>query len=394
MRILCFLHSFEPGGVERVALRLCESWQRADAEVIVALGRREGALGEDAPFLDYRLFSSGRISTAWFETLWMIVNLPSMIRRLRPDILFCAGNTYTIVAVVMKLLLGRRCPPIISKISNSLDRTDLPAPLRWFIRQWGRVQGRFIDHFVATAEPVRAEAARELGVSDQVISVIPNPVLNRADLDRLAASGMARRSRGEAGGVRFLAAGRLVAQKDFAAALKAFAEASGPADRLAIVGEGPERGALERLARQLGVEDRVVLPGHARSLVEWFARSDVFLLSSRYEGVPAVILEALAAAMPIVATDCCVAMADLLQQGRLGRLVPRGDLPALAAAVRASRDDRQDGALARAQAAGFTVESASDAYVRTMTMLARREPLPRELSAMQCGTASLLPSQD
>jgi len=376
LRILCFLHSFEPGGVERVALRLCEAWQRDDAEVIVALGRREGAMADDAPFLDYRPFPSGPFRTARFETLWMIVNLPRMIRLTRPDVLFCAGNTYTIVAVAMKLLLGGRCPPIVSKISNALDRDDLPHPLRWLLRGWGRLQGRIIDHFVAPADPVRVEAVQALGVSEQAISVIPNPVLTGKDLDRLAAGQACRMRRSASQGVRFLAAGRLVAQKDFATALRAFAEAARPEDRLAIVGEGPDRPMLERLIRQLGIEDRVALPGHSRALADWFAESDVFLLSSRYEGVPAVIVEALAAGMPVIATDCCVAMRHLLLDGRLGRLVPCGDLPALCAAIREAVPGAQSIALARAHAALFTVENASRAFIRTMTALAGREAAP------------------
>jgi hypothetical protein len=66
------------------------------------------------------------------------------IRRHRPDVLFCAGNSYTVVAVTMRLVLGRRCPPILAKISNDLTRADLPAVARPFYRLWLRIQGRLL----------------------------------------------------------------------------------------------------------------------------------------------------------------------------------------------------------------------------------------------------------
>ena len=370
LRILCFLHSFEPGGVERVALRLCAAWDGDDATVTVALGRRDGAMAADAPALNYLVPSSGGFSTAWFETLWMILTLPRAIRQARPDILFCAGNTYSIVAVAMKLLLGKRCPPIVAKISNDLDRADQPRWFRWLYRRWCRVQGRFIDHFVATAEPVLAEIARAMGTDAGRMSVVPNPVLTRGDLDRLAAAHDARAQSAKGQGRRFLAAGRLVGQKDFASALRAFARGAEPEDRLTIVGEGPDRPALERMVRQLGLEHRVSLPGHSRSMSLAFANSDVFLLSSRYEGVPGVIIEALAAGLPIVATDCCVAMAPLLRNGQLGRLVQRGDIAALSVAIREARPGSQAVQLAYAQAGRFTVERASSAYIGIMSALA------------------------
>lgn len=141
MRVLTFLHSFEPGGVERVALRLVRHWRALGIDAPLFMGRSEGAMAADvAAGLAFET-PRAPFPTAWCETLWMILTLPRAIRRLRADVLFCAGNSYTVVAVALRLLLGRNCPPIVAKISNSLDRPDLGPLARWGYVRWLRIRG-------------------------------------------------------------------------------------------------------------------------------------------------------------------------------------------------------------------------------------------------------------
>ena len=93
------------------------------------------------------------------------------------------------VAVAMKLLLGRRCPPIVLKISNDLGRADLPAPIRALYRLWCRVQGRLIDHFTGLAPAMATEIAAAMRVPPARITIIDDPALGEADHARLAAIG-------------------------------------------------------------------------------------------------------------------------------------------------------------------------------------------------------------
>lgn len=137
MRVLTFLHSFEPGGVERVALRLVAHWRASGADAPLFIGRTDGALrSELATGMDWHVPASPPFPIGWCETLWMIVTLPAVIIRTRPDMLFCAGNSYSIVAVAMKLLMGRRCPPVVAKVSNDLHRGDMPLIARACYRLW------------------------------------------------------------------------------------------------------------------------------------------------------------------------------------------------------------------------------------------------------------------
>jgi glycosyltransferase involved in cell wall biosynthesis len=365
VRVLTFLHSFEPGGVERDALRLNAEWARLGVDVQIALGRRDGALAAEAPDVPYHVFQIGRISTASFETLWMIAKLPALIRALKPDILFCAGNTYSIVAVMMRLFLGKGCPPIVLKISNDLERRDLPAPMRWAYHLWLRLQRPAFDAVVAMAEPAVGEIARVMRVDAPRIHMIENASLTDADLAAFAtARDTARRAYP---GRHFLAVGRLALQKNFLLLLNAFARIAKADDRLTIIGEGGQRSKLEARARTLGIEQKVTLPGHANPLYDAFAQTDAFVLSSDYEGLGVVVVEALAAGVPIVATDCCVNMPMLVADA--GQLVPIKDAAALAAAMETVATTRHDPAAMRARAARFTVERTAPAWIHLFESL-------------------------
>lgn len=360
MRILIPLHSFEPGGSERVALRLARAWRDRGHAVRIVLGRHEGPRPALADGLDFDILQRGSVSTAPFETLWMIAGLPGRLRDFQPDLIFLPGNSYAVVGAVLKLLMGGACPPMVLKISNDLCRPDMPAVGRAAYRLWCRLQGHILDRFVALTPAMKSDVQQALGVAAERIAVIDNPVLSRADADGIAALRQAT-ARPHAGR-RFLAIGRLAPQKNFALLLKAFARMAGPDDRLAIIGDGAERARLERLAKQLGIEDRLLMPGHSTAPEVWLAGCDVFALSSDYEGLPAVVLEALAAGLPVVATDSSASMATLLENGRLGRLVAPGDVQALAEAM--DRPLVPDPARSATMAARFTVERAAPAYLR------------------------------
>ena len=368
-RVLTFTHSFEPGGVEKVALRLVETWTSAGIAVRTIVGRGVGTAPAGLSACDVVILDR-RGWTGRFETLWMIARLPGEVRRYRPEVVFCAGNTYAVVALALKLLSFGSCPPLVCKVSNDLARLDQGAASRWFYRAWLRLQGRSIGHFIGMAAPMRDEITQAMGVPDARVSIIDDPALAAADVARL---GAAQRRGGLVGrGRRFIGIGRLVPQKNFALMIRAFADIAQPSDRLAILGDGPERARLKRLVAALGLIDRVDLPGHADPVETWLGDSDVFVLSSDYEGVPAVIVEALAAGLPIVATDCSVSMSSLLDGGRLGTLVEAGDRAALASAMDRAMATGSSPAAARAKALCFTTERGAPRYVQIFADMVRR----------------------
>ena len=358
LRIAIPIHSFAPGGVERVALNLAAAWQADGAEVKVLLGRRDGAMRETAPKLAY-IVRAEPVPTARFETLWMIWAAWRWLRRNKVDVLFAAGNTYAIVAVALKLLLGRNCPPIVIKISNDLERRDLPAPARWGYRLWLRIQGRWLDRFVGMAAPMNAEISAAMRIGDQRIAIIEDPALEAAQFAALSAI---PRSKALPRSPLYVSVGRLSGQKNFPLLLRAFASLDDPAARLVIVGEGNDRAKLERLAADLGITARLNLPGHCDP-APYLAAASAFVLSSDYEGVPAVVIEALAAGLPIAGTDCSVSMQALTGHGAFARLVSLRDEAALADAMEHVLAMPFDPAAARRSTQAFTIQAAATRYL-------------------------------
>jgi glycosyltransferase involved in cell wall biosynthesis len=175
-----------------------------------------------------------------------------------------------------------------------------------------------------------------------------------------------------------VAVGRLAAQKDFATLLRAFARVRErrPA-RLLILGEGRLRPALEALVAELGLGAAAAMPGYAENPFSALARADLYVMSSRYEGLPGALIQALACGCRVVSTDCPSGPAEILDHGRFGQLVPVGDAAALAEAMLAELDAPPDPERQRARAAQFSVPRAVDAYLDLLRGAAAADYRPR-----------------
>lgn len=162
-----------------------------------------------------------------------------------------------------------------------------------------------------------------------------------------------------------LSVGRLNLSKDYSTLLKAFANlrSKRPA-RLMILGEGELRTELECLADTLGIAGDVALPGWTSNPFAHMARASLFVLSSAFEGLPTVLVEALACGCPVVSTDCPSGPAEILDGGRYGRLSPVGDAAALADAMAATLDSPLPPDVLRKRADVFSVDAAIDRYLQ------------------------------
>ena len=164
-----------------------------------------------------------------------------------------------------------------------------------------------------------------------------------------------------------LGVGKLKPQKDFACLIRAFARvrATRPV-RLIVLGDGPQREALLVLARTLGVADAVALPGFVANPFAYLGRAAAFVLSSAWEGLANVVIEALACGCPVVSTDCPSGPAEILAGGKYGRLVPVGDDAALANAIAATLDAPPRQESLRDRARHFSVDRAAAQYRRVL----------------------------
>jgi glycosyltransferase involved in cell wall biosynthesis len=193
------------------------------------------------------------------------------------------------------------------------------------------------DYVVGVSEGVTEDLARFVTLPADKLRVISNPIV-ASDIGELAGAPVDT-DWFDSDEPVFVAAGRLQPQKDFPTLLRAFAHvrSTRPA-RLVILGEGPERSTLEALVEELELTADVALPGVLANPYAYMARSTAFILSSKWEGLPTVLIEAMSCGAPVIATDCPSGPREILSGGRYGTLVPVGDVAALARAMNAALD--------------------------------------------------------
>jgi glycosyltransferase involved in cell wall biosynthesis len=218
------------------------------------------------------------------------------------------------------------------------------------------------------------------------VSVVPDPALSQAEIEELSRPRDKEIDRRPGPGRRFLAVGRLAPQKNFTLLVDAFARMATPDDQLVIAGEGPCRAALERRVSRLGLTAKVLLPGHVSDVAQLYRSSDALVLSSAYEGVPGVVLEALAAGLPIAATSCCDSMRWLLGEGRYGALAPCGDAAALACAMEQVCGHEMPRAELTAFVSTFTLERAAGDYLALLGGSRHHPPAAaKKVARARCG---------
>ena len=303
--------------------------------------------------------------------------LPALARYLRahrPDALLAAMPHANLMAVWARRVAGYPTRIGVSQ-RNTLSSTIggsakwrkrfLPALIR---RGYGQA-----DAVIAVSNGVADDLARCTGIPRERIATVYNPVVT-PDLARKAGEPLEHAWFQPDAPPVVLGVGALTEQKDFPTLIRAFARvrARRPC-RLMILGQGktPEDTAtrqaeLRSLAEGLGCADDLELPGFVQNPFKYMARASLFVLSSRYEGLPGVVIQALACGCPVVSTDCPHGPAEILAGGRYGRLVPVGDDAALADAIAATLDAPPAAAMLRARAGLFSVESAVDRYLELL----------------------------
>jgi glycosyltransferase involved in cell wall biosynthesis len=363
LHVLSYVHSLHTGGAERVVLRLIKAWREHSIDARIAMSRKDGVLTREAADLPVFAMQPENSAIAHLQALTMIRKLPAIIRKCRPHVLFFGSNDLAVVALAMRLRLGRDCPPMVLKISQDLRRPDMSDFAlridRWLLRLHAWVYARVI----ALALPDKAQIVEEMGLPDERVVVINNASMTAKNLERLATA--RDRAIGDSGraaraGRHFLGIGPLMPQKNFELLAEAFARIARPEDRLTIIGEGPLREAIEALTRTLGVADQVHLPGYRRDVENWLADADAFVLSSDFEEIGNVVVEALAAGVPVVATHCCAAMPMLVEGA--GILVPILNAAALADAMDEIGAHDVDVSSMRTRAAHFIAEATIDRW--------------------------------
>ena len=269
-----------------------------------------------------------------------------------------AMNVLAVTATTMAASLVRRPTRVVGTLHDVLRSGRL--------HQRARRSYPFADFAVGISRGTTAELEGIPGMARDRIHTIYNPVVS-SDLDRKARESPHHPWFDHRPCPVILAIGRMKKVKDFSTLLRAFARlhAQRPA-RLIVLGEGRLLPSLRSQARELGIAEQVDFPGFRENPYAFLARADLFVLSSRNEALPTVLIEAMACGCPVVSTDCPFGPREILEDGRLGPLVPVGDAQALAEAMARVLDDPPSRDLLRERASFFSVERAVERYERLL----------------------------
>jgi glycosyltransferase involved in cell wall biosynthesis len=360
LRIAVYMQDLSGGGVERMTLDLIREFQANGHAVTLLLHARRGELaGLLPPGVEAVSFGTRRV-------LSDVAPLARWLHMCRPDVLLANLNHNNIAALLAKLRARSRTRVIICQ-HNALS---MEAAQGWKYRAVPasyHLLSPLAAAIVAVSDGVAGDVSRATRIARHRITTIYNPVI-APDFEARAAEAVSHPWFDEPGPPIYVAAGRLVAQKDHASLLRGFARhcAGGAAARLMILGDGPLRAELEALSRALGVADRVAMPGFVANPLPYMRRAAALVLTSRYEGFGNVVVEALGVGTPVISVDCSFGPSEILDGGRYGRLLPVGSVEALAAAFSPSLRETWPSEVLRARARAFTVAASAARYLALM----------------------------
>jgi glycosyltransferase involved in cell wall biosynthesis len=352
------------GGAELVILNL--AWGIADRGLNVDLLVMERVKGI------YREYLHPNIRVVPLSTRTMRAAVPSLagyLRRERPATLLAAKD-YINVAAILAKLLARTHTHLVTGTHTNLS-ASMGSTQNWRYRLLpilARLLYPRADAMVAVSGSAADDLATSAHLPRERIRVVHNPVVTPSLLEKAQAPlNHPWFAAGEPPVV--LSAARLHPQKDLPTLIRAFTivQSRRPA-RLLILGEGSERPALEALISKISLEDSAALPGFIPNPYPYMAHAGVFAFSSAREGLPTVLIEALACGTPVVSTDCPSGPAEILQNGRYGKLVPVGDVDAIAAAIIETLDAPPDPDLLRQRAQDFSLERSVDQYLEVLEL--------------------------
>jgi glycosyltransferase involved in cell wall biosynthesis len=343
------LHDFRLGGSERIAIRLAREWAARGRRVSLFVGEDSGPMRELVdPAVAIHVFVQDYHRSKW-HTRRLARWAAGAAVAAGVDVMFMPGNSYFRAIPPISRQL-----PVFAQLSNPIVRPDksllrnLLFPLAT-ARRWRTLKG-----LIVCCEGQAAD------IRQQVRPRIPLTVIINPILDAPPPGAVVDKVPGQ-----LCAVGRLELQKNYPLMLKAFALLRDLPLTLRIAGDGNLRVPLQRLVERLGITDRVEFLGNVRDATPLMAQSEVLLLSSRYEGYPAVCMEALAAGTYVIASDTGAGVREMLRAPRTGTVIDKATPQLLAAAVRDYLRRRDfDADAARKMAAEHVIGPIAERYLQ------------------------------
>jgi glycosyltransferase involved in cell wall biosynthesis len=356
-RIAFFLPTLAGGGAERVALNLLKGMLERDIPLDLVLADAEG------PYLSQVPDRVRIVNLAKGRVVLAVPGLIKYLKETKPVALLSHMNHANIMAIVARDLARIDTKLVVvehdtlSASKSDLRRSQmLPAIMKWLYPR--------ADSIVGVSQGVSEDLDCELGFAPGTVKTVYNPVIDRDTLSK--AQMPVAHPWFEAGSPPvFLAVGRLSPQKDFSNLIQAFALVrKQKVARLMILGEGETRSQLEAEIAALGITEDVLLPGFVQNPYAYMHNSTTFVLSSRWEGLPTVLIEAMACGCSVVATNCPSGPEEILASGKYVLLVPIENSAALAAAMLQSLENPLSQASSIDRGRYFSADRAVSEYLK------------------------------
>ena len=358
-KISLFLPSLSGGGAERVFVNLANEFTNRGLKVDLILAKKEG------PYLKDISEKVNIIDLKARSVLFSLLPLAKYLRKERPNILLSSMEHANIISIIASTL-ARTKARVIVRTANTISLSIKQAKRgRALLSKYGAFfLYRFASGIIANSKGSADDLAKTLKISRDEITVLYNPLAIKYITEK-AREDVNHKWLVNKQGIIILSAGRLRKHKDFSTLIRSFnvvLEKYKEA-KLVIIGEGPDRKDFEKLIKKLNLEDTISLPGFVQNPYAYMSRADIFVLSSKWEGLPNVLLEAMACGTPVVSTDCPSGPAEILQNGIYGKLVPVGDYLALAEAIKKTIENPIDSQKLKERANDFSLEKIATDYL-------------------------------
>lgn len=330
-KIMFFLYSLAGGGAERTVINIINNLDKDKFDILLVLGTNKNN--------DYKHLLSHEIRIHFLNSKklrFSIFKLVSCINKEKPDLMFSTLNPNNIILLLAKIISFKRIPAVVREANNRTQSGSVSI----VNKNATRLLYNFVSNkVIALSNGVKEDLVNNFNINEEKINVIHNPV--EIENIKLLKDELVTDFHKEKNEKLIIAVGRLVHQKDYHTLIRAFAIITKKVkSRLLILGKGALELELKKEVKSLGLEDKVTFLGFKKNPYKYMKKSDVFILSSKWEGFGHVVVEAMATGTPVISTNCKSGPNEIIKDNDYGILVPVGDYELLASkAIELLRDE-------------------------------------------------------
>jgi glycosyltransferase involved in cell wall biosynthesis len=357
-KVTFFLENIDEGGAERAVIELANYVAIAGYKVDLIVGWGRSSYREEiSPRVNF-------IDLKCRNKLRLLLRLSRYLYNIRPSIIMSALDNANLILLVAKKISGYRGRLVISqRAALSASFCGLPRWRIWIMKKLMKALFPVADAIISNSKYAASELIKTMPEISKKTFTIHNSV-DITKIERLAKNNIDQKDAVNNSSASLVIVGSLKKRKNIELCLRSFKIVSlHRKAHLNIIGDGPERNKLEKMAQELGLKDKVYFRGFDKNPFRWMAKASVLISSSAGEGCSNVILQAMATNCPIVATDCPGDTAELLGHGQWGRLVPIGDAQRMATAIIETLD-KPNKKNTKAYIRQFSVARYLDSYIK------------------------------